>query len=602
MKNDYTVFQHYIEKWKTHGFVVRIDINAENEDLYALNEFAKITKGYLTQEFGYNDFVFRSQGEAEIFCGAIVFYFFDLKPNLNQEDGTIEIVKRNLKFGIMGLPDKTIIKSAKRSKLSPQEPHTIIVVIEHNHSFYLSSLEVDYTVFKEECEGIVFNWIENNIPWYFRVSQNESIKILEIRYDLNSNSEDYSTRLYSLIHQYKKATPILKYSQLDLSNEIYNAIKAGISEQEHEWIHIYMVSLRTVNRLINQDQIYDLICEIVKSKILLENPTRFEILERLDLSEEKKSIILILKYFILYINRNIELKFCSISYKWWYKYLIGRIYDEIQYKLFLTYSDTERIIKELDNSFNQTMINPLKINIPDTKKSLKNRIKIAFTAVINHYGLDILGKISFVNILDDLNVFRENKDLKIIMKYAIEQGYFNKFLKIKEINGDVNHLIYNFSKATGFKKNRVNLIFEALSYGICEKDSSFNVKELEMIQNYNPQNIWSKNMDEDSLDEFFLSRTEYDNSYDDILGVEIANIGFSLDYFENLVLTCEIRRTKKIDRWLSLKYGVFNLKGRGKETGQIGYFPNKEIGTKIESVTFRDIKPGNIGRIKLYWD
>lgn len=110
-------------------------------------------------------------------------------------------------------------------------------------------------------------------------------------------------------------------------------------------------------------------------------------------------------------------------------------------------------------------------------------------------------------------------------------------------------------------------------------------------------------MDEDQTEDFFLSITEYDDSREKELHVSMQNLGFYVDNYDRLVVTCELSRLRIIkDTWPSLNIVAFNHNNKIRESRRIGSFnPSDKISNKFSECTFCDTKPQNIGKLKVFW-
>ena len=235
----------------------------------------------------------------------------------------------------------------------------------------------------------------------------------------------------------------------------------------------------------------------------------------------------------------------------------------------------------------------------------------ALREVVDREGKEILTDLRLINILDDYKAFEEFPSSKFILKSFILEGFSKSILNIDDWTVSIDCIITKFSHKTGIIKENIEKIMECLAYGLYKKISisihSNNIKTSDPT--FDPpkkiisKKIWSNKMNEDETDDFFLSITQYDNCKEKEFGVSMKGLGFYVDQYNRLNITCEITKSKKLDyQFPSLNWGIFDTKNRGKKSGLIGLFEPKEIGSKIETCTVYDIKPNIIGRIKIFWD
>lgn len=247
-----------------------------------------------------------------------------------------------------------------------------------------------------------------------------------------------------------------------------------------------------------------------------------------------------------------------------------------------------------------------KVDLTPSKMPLHEALR----EILDKEGKEILTDLQLINILDEYKAFDGFPSSKFILKSFILEGFSNSILSVTDWNVSIDLIITKFSHNTGIIKENIKKIMECLAYGLHEKNSismhSNNIKTSEPILNSEKgsisKKVWSKKMNEEETDDFFLSITEYDKSKENEFGVSMKGLGFYVDQYNRLNITCEISKNKKTkNKYPSLNYGIFDFKDRGKETGQIGYFEDKEIGSKIETGIVCDNKPNIIGKIKLFW-
>lgn len=112
---------------------------------------------------------------------------------------------------------------------------------------------------------------------------------------------------------------------------------------------------------------------------------------------------------------------------------------------------------------------------------------------------------------------------------------------------------------------------------------------------------WTKKMNDDQTNDFFLSITEYDNWGEVILRVKLRNLGYYINSFGRLTISCEIHRTDISDRWANLFFAIYDSKNRIKEKGLIDCLYG-DMFSKPCICSCTEIKPSQIAKIKLYWE
>lgn len=600
MKKYYSVFKIKTASSSKNKWVVRIEEYIDRLDLFYLCEYASIVKGYYNKNGNYNEFLFDSENSVDMFCGAIIFYFKDYKLFNQNRNGVNETyIKIPSKFNEKSNETSIKLVYDPINNHYFNSPHTIIALIRYQDEIFIT-----YHEFNESELLQFFDWFEIDIPYYmFLNKKNEYFKILEIRFDLTSSIENYKEIVSSIMKEYCEASTYVIIPSLELSKYLYKLTMKAIKDQSIKFEQIYKQNLRKVSALINQSKAYEIIGNILLNKIHIVTLERYKILKLSDISEEERCITLILKNFILYLkNHNrIEEFYFHAKFKF-YILLIGLIYEVFKEHPYLKYSECESVIKDSEKKLKQNMLEELNEILEEGYQyPVENRLKIILKKLLETYNIDLLKDVRFINILDDLHLFcNNNQDLKVILRIAIQKNSLHRFSKIGELNEEAKKFISYFALYNGFREDRVYMVFNSLAFGLGWETGKSSRKHSTPI--VDEISKWSDKMSEDETDEFFLSITEYDNSKEKLLGVSMSNLGFSVEFGVTLSITCEIKHIKETEiRWPSLHYGIFNHKGRAKETGQIGYFTNSELGSKVVNTKIWDIKPQNIGRIKLFW-
>lgn len=113
-----------------------------------------------------------------------------------------------------------------------------------------------------------------------------------------------------------------------------------------------------------------------------------------------------------------------------------------------------------------------------------------------------------------------------------------------------------------------------------------------------------KKMDEEETEQFFLSIVEYDKSEESKYKVTMENLQFFVDEDEDLHISCEIRRRYRKEYSVNLLYALYDLKGRLRYAPTdvcVGFTSPSDSSLKPISVYFSEMKAGEIGKIRLYW-
>ncbi|MBD5340903.1 MAG: hypothetical protein HDR94_04940 [Bacteroides sp.] len=237
----------------------------------------------------------------------------------------------------------------------------------------------------------------------------------------------------------------------------------------------------------------------------------------------------------------------------------------------------------------------------------------ALRAVIQTEGETIITEVRLVNILDDFKAYSEMPTAKYILRAIISDGFAHKLLLVGKWNNDAINLATRFAATTGFMPDAVEILFKSIAFGLgwikkCETSTPHSLPTPVPQPLPNPiptsprSNGWTKKMDEDKTDAFFKSITEYDHTNELKYNVNSSNPGFFIDIFDQLNLSCEIIKTKRVkDHCPSLHLIAYDLKGRIRQDCQVGYFKDDEVGSKEVISTLYGIKPHKIGKLKLKW-
>lgn len=246
----------------------------------------------------------------------------------------------------------------------------------------------------------------------------------------------------------------------------------------------------------------------------------------------------------------------------------------------------------------------------------------ALRHIIQTEGQDIIKEIRLVNILDDFNSYQDILASKYILRAIIVDGYTAKLLTLGKWGTDAEHLASKFSTITGFIPEAVFRIFLSLAYGLdwidentCREYSSHipnpaknNVSPQQHSVHPSVSSVWRNNMSEDEKETFIFSLLDYDNSQENHFHVKLENLSFDVDDNEEITLHCEFRRTGKIPGYgyasacVSLNYALYDLRGRIKDTGLVGFITNTEINPKPVSTQWWKLKASKISKVRLYWE
>lgn len=239
----------------------------------------------------------------------------------------------------------------------------------------------------------------------------------------------------------------------------------------------------------------------------------------------------------------------------------------------------------------------------------------ALKHIIKAEGKGIVTETRLVNILNDMNAYQEMPAFKYILRAIIADGYTEKLLIISRWDTKAEQLAIKFAALTGFIPDFVNRIFLSLAYGMEWINES-------TIKAYNNtcvnQNIvfadqslmhplkpilWNNNMTQEEKEQLLLSLIEYDNSKEKVNNVRFDNISFDVDENEWVTIHGEIIRIKKIpvDTYPWLRYALYDLKGRMKDTGSLQNMTNADISPKPVSTLWYKLKASDISRIRLFW-
>lgn len=112
---------------------------------------------------------------------------------------------------------------------------------------------------------------------------------------------------------------------------------------------------------------------------------------------------------------------------------------------------------------------------------------------------------------------------------------------------------------------------------------------------------WNRKMNEEQTNNYFLSITEYDDWGEKIFKVKMMNLGYYIDKYGQLTISCEICRTDIIDRWTFLCVAIYDSKNRIREKQYVDSLHGNII-SKPCMCSCTEIKPSQIGKIKLFWE
>lgn len=146
-----------------------------------------------------------------------------------------------------------------------------------------------------------------------------------------------------------------------------------------------------------------------------------------------------------------------------YKSRNGFIFDTVEEAKEFCYEAVKILNGDDKSSYNLSLQQKDNSNIskPEVDKFLIN-----IKNVIQKEGKNIITARRFINILDDLQSFNDNPSFKLILKTFISDGYANEFLEIYKDENKKDRFIYKFEKNTGFIKEKIEIIFNAISVGL----------------------------------------------------------------------------------------------------------------------------------------
>lgn len=235
----------------------------------------------------------------------------------------------------------------------------------------------------------------------------------------------------------------------------------------------------------------------------------------------------------------------------------------------------------------------------------------ALRAIIQTEGDTIITETRLVNILDDFKAYTDMPTAKYILRAIIADGISHKLLAIGKWNNEALNLASRFASATGFMPDAVEILFKSIAFGLSWmtqwESSPKSIKPSVVPQPVpNPvkpigprSNGWTNKMDEDQTDDFFQSITEYAKSSEAQFKVKLENLFYIVED-SDLKFSLEITHTFRSDKWVTLNYTIFNLKGKIISNSQVGLVKKDSINPMpVFAYTFT--KASNIGKIRFYW-
>lgn len=249
---------------------------------------------------------------------------------------------------------------------------------------------------------------------------------------------------------------------------------------------------------------------------------------------------------------------------------------------------------------------PIQLNPTSTGMELHK----ALHAIIQTEGDAIITELRLVNILDDLKAYSDMPTAKYILRALISDGYAQKLLQIGKWDNDAINLASRFAATTGFMPDVVNVLFKSFAYGLgwidkweLPSESSIPIPSPQSQPKPKPvgprSNGWTKKMDEDETDDFFQNLTEYDKSSEKKFKVKLENLYYTVED-SNLSFSLEISHSIRDDRYITLNYAIYNLKGKIIKTGYISSAHKETVNPNpCSEDTYK--KASNIGKIRFYW-
>lgn len=238
----------------------------------------------------------------------------------------------------------------------------------------------------------------------------------------------------------------------------------------------------------------------------------------------------------------------------------------------------------------------------------------ALRNIVQTDGKEILKDVRLVNILDDFNAYQDIPASKYILRAIIADGYTGKLLMIGKWDIKAETLVQKFSTITGFIPELVLLIFQSIAFGLgwinlINQDSIQNKQKQPDADITQPSNSpfqsgWRNSMTDDEKEDYIISLLDYDNSRESQNNVKLENISFEVNDEEEITMYCEFRRTGIMSDVTSvwLRYALYDLRGRMKDTGLVNGMDGTESNPKPVSKMWWNLKAPQISRIRLFWE
>lgn len=252
-------------------------------------------------------------------------------------------------------------------------------------------------------------------------------------------------------------------------------------------------------------------------------------------------------------------------------------------------------------------------------------LHIALKNIIIHEGRNIIKDLRIVNILDDLNAYKNLPSSRYILKAIIVEGYANRILELNKWDSNATLLIQRFVNTTGIVINSANIVFESIAYGlgllntISNNDRENTTIPINQVPNSNASDlmltstILNKKSNEylsdyiERAEEYLDSIVEFKEDFEQTLGLKIK-VHSNYQVYSNP--SAEIKWNIEINGDIILAKGClicncFNLiiyNQKGKIIGNEGAYIHKSIKNfgvaetdTIDEQQFKSV--GNIGKI-----
>ena len=243
----------------------------------------------------------------------------------------------------------------------------------------------------------------------------------------------------------------------------------------------------------------------------------------------------------------------------------------------------------------------------------------ALRYVIDAEGQEIIKEVRLINILDDFKAYESIPASKYILRAIIVEKYCDKLLDLGVWNTQAERLIDKFTSITGFIPQNVNVIFNAIAYGLGW------IAELPIIQGQgtSPKNAnsgtrtlpktstssvkrrksWSK-LDVEEREEWLNSLVEIKQS---TCGLIYDSIYIADDSYDNDVafyINYEVSGSLPKDKWINLAYAIYDTSNRLREksilTSTLGDSKGKSYNIVDSDYVSLNFKYYDIGKIMIY--